>query len=133
MPPGEGQDQIDVVVDNELVDSFYKIEQADEIELGFPGCEAAFQLEPFCLIFIGDLNVMFVIDIDDMQLGFEEVEDRFDRINRNRVLYILEIGQQHDVFGGGGLGMGRNDDDRGDTSSDQIEGIATHQDLPEEG
>ena len=133
MPPGEGQDEIDLVVGHELVDSLHEIEQANEIELRFPGCETGFQLDPFRLIFIGDLNVMFMIDIDDMQAGFEQVEDRFDRIDGNRVFYVLEIRQQHDIFSRGGFSIGRNDDDRCDASSDQIEGIAAHQDLPEKG
>jgi len=133
MPPGEGQDEIDVVVGNELVGSIHEIEQADEIEIGFPGCEAGFQFVPFRFIFIGDLNIMFVIHIDDMQAGFEEFEDRFDGIDGNRVLYILEIREQHDILGGGRVSIGRNDNDGCDASSDQIEGIAAHEDLPKEG
>ena len=75
MPPGEGQDEIDIVIDDELVDSLHKIEQADKIELGLVGRQAIFQFDPFCLIFIGDLHIMFVIDVDDMEARFEEVED----------------------------------------------------------
>lgn len=34
MLPGEGQDQVDVVVGNELIGGLHKIEQPDEIEIG---------------------------------------------------------------------------------------------------
>ena len=34
-----------------------------------------FQLGPFRLIFFGDLDIMVLIHIDDMQPGFEKVED----------------------------------------------------------
>ena len=98
MSPGEGQDEIDVVVGDELVDRVHEIEQADEIEIGFPGGEAAFQFDPFRFVFIGDLNVVLMIDVDDMQAGFEQFEDGFDGIDGNSVLYILEIREQHDVF-----------------------------------
>ena len=127
--PGEGQDEIDVVIDDKLVDSIHEIEQADEIEIGLPGGEAGFEFDSFRFVFIGDLNVMLMIDVDDMQAGFEQFQDGFDGIDRNRVLYILEIREQHDIFGGSGLGMGWNDDHRGDASSDEIEGIAAHEDL----
>lgn len=129
MSPGEGQDEVDLVVGDELVDRIHEIEEADEIEIGLPGGEAGFEFDSFRFVFIGDLNVMFMIDVDDMQAGFEQFEDGFDGIDGNRVLYILEIRQQHDIFGGSGLSMGWNDDHRGDASSDEIEGIAAHEDL----
>ena len=98
MSPGEGQDEIDIVIDDKLVDSLHKIEQADKIELGLVSRQAILQFDPFRLIFIGYLHIMFVIDVDDMEAGFEEVEDGFDGIDGNSVLYILKVRQQHYIF-----------------------------------
>ena len=77
MPPREGQDQIDLIVRYELIDGVHEVEQPDEIEFGFIFCQAGFQLSPFCFVFFRHLYIMFVIHIDDMQLGLEEVQDRF--------------------------------------------------------
>jgi len=129
----EGQDQVDVIVGNELVNGIHEIEQADKIKIRTVRCQAGFQFGPFRLIFFGDLDIMVLIHIDDMQPGFEEVEDRLDGMDGNGILGILEIGEQQDVFGGSGYRVRRHDDNRNDASFDDIEGIAAHQHFPETG
>ena len=95
----EGQDQIDIVIGYELVDGIHEIEQADKIEFGLEVCEAGLQFILFRLICIGDLDVVLVVHVDNMQTRFKEIEHCFDGSDGNSIVRILEIGEQQDVPG----------------------------------
>jgi len=91
--PGEGQDQIDMIVGNELVDRFHEVEEADKIEFRVIVLQFCFQFGPFYLVFVCYLYIVFVVHIDDVQAGIEEIEHLLNGVDGNSVIYILEISE----------------------------------------
>ena len=93
MSPGEGQDQVDVVIGNELIDRFHEVEEPDEIEFRLVFSQFCFQLGSFRLVFFRYLDIMFMVDIDDVQTRFEQVEYILDGLYRDSIVNIFKISQ----------------------------------------
>ncbi len=93
MPPGEGQDQVDVVIGYELVNRFHEVKQTDEVEIRLVVAEFCFQLGPFRLVFFCYLDIMFMIDIDDVQTGFEQIEHVLYGLYRDSIVNIFKISE----------------------------------------
>ena len=94
----EGEDQVDLIVGYELVGRFDKIEEADEIEFGFVCLQGGFQLGPFRFVFVGDLDIVFMVYVDDIEVRAEEIEDGFHAIDGDRIVDVFEVGEQHYIF-----------------------------------
>src|SRR5580658_1066820 len=120
MPPREGEDQIDLIIEYKLIDRIHEVEQPDEIELGIIVLQGCFQLAPLGFIFFRYLYIVFVIYIDDVQPWFEETEDRFHGMDGYGKVEIFKISQQHHIFGGSGYRIGGNDDHGYDPPSHDV-------------
>ena len=98
MFPWKGQDEVDMVIGHELVDGFHEIKEPDKIEIRAVLLQLSFQFGPFCLVFFGDLYIVFVVHVDDVEPGFEEIEDGLDAIDGDRVFDVFEVGEQHYIL-----------------------------------
>ena len=91
--PGEGQDQVDVVIGYELIDRFHEVEEPDEIEFRLVFTQFCFELGPFRLVFLRYLDIMFMVDIDDVQTRFEQVEHILHGLYRDSIVNIFKISE----------------------------------------
>lgn len=129
----EGEDKVDVIIGHELVCRLYEVEETDEEEFGVVTLQFGFQFFPFGMVLFGHLYVVFFVDVDNEKAGFEEIEDGLYLIDGDRFVDILEVGKQQNIFCRCGVSMLRRDDDGGDRSFDDVEGVASHEDLAEAG
>ena len=96
---GECEYQVDVIIGYELVDGIHEIEEPDEIEFGLVLLQQGFELTSFFFVIFRHLYIVFMVYVDDVQPGFEQVEDFFDRLDGDGVLDVLKVSEQHNIFG----------------------------------
>src|SRR5580704_13869605 len=99
MFPRKGQDQIDIVIGYELIYRIHEIEQPDKIKLGVVVSKTGLQLILFRLVGFGNLDVVLMVHVDNMQTRSKKIEHSFDGWNGNGIVGVLEIGEQQDVLG----------------------------------
>ena len=74
--------QVDISICGEVAGSIKEIEHTDEIKFGIVFLECFFHPAPFFFIIFSKLNVMFTVNIHNMQVWFKNVQDLFDLRNR---------------------------------------------------
>ena len=74
-----------------------------------------------------------MVYIDDVEPGFEQIEDGLDRLSGDSILDVFEVREEHDVLCRLGMSVWGYNNDRYGPSFDQVEGIAAHKNLAEAG
>lgn len=74
---GNGDDQIDILVSYEHIDRVHKIMQPDKIEFGVEFTEHPFEPVPFPLVLSGQLDIVLLVDIYNMQISLKQTQYGF--------------------------------------------------------
>ena len=83
--------QVNVFIGNKRLSSFNQVKRANKIKLRSEFLEHFQQTASFVHELRGKSNVMFTVDVYDMQSWFEKIQYFFYRRIRNAFIFFIEI------------------------------------------